>query len=106
MAFQKGKSVKYTLVKDVATLKEGNEKRITLGKWGNSETKLDIRTWGEFDGVASPMKGVSLNLEEIKEIIDSKLLEKALGMLEDSFEKEERKPKKTSKVEDVKGDLE
>lgn len=92
--------IKYTLVKDLATLSESGEnrqKRITIGKWGKNKAKLDIRAWKRKpeDGSWYPTKGVSLSYEEAVQL--QKALDESIDKIAEMEEDEDRETKKKKK---------
>ena len=82
------KEIKYNCVETISNLGDNPkfQKRITIGNWGKGKNKVDIRTWKTFekDGELKAAKGISLSEEDIEQIINEKLLEKALEALKKS----------------------
>ncbi|WP_444644959.1 YdbC family protein [Caproiciproducens sp. R1] len=63
--------IKYEIIKEIGMLSEngkGWKKELNLISWNDREPKYDIRDWSE--GHAKMGKGVTLTVEEIKELRD------------------------------------
>lgn len=64
------KRIDVMVVEELGTIKNGSKPiRVRVVSWDNGEPKIDIRTWYfDSDGEEKPGKGISLTLEQAKDV--------------------------------------
>lgn len=64
------RSISCVIDRELATLStyKDTEKKLTLTGWNRYTPKLDIRTWKRENGELKPLKGITLNIEEAKNL--------------------------------------
>lgn len=76
----KAKEIQFEIIKELGVIKEGKySKEVNLVSWNEKKPVYDIRNISnDENGTKIPLKGISLNIEEIrilKDILDNIALE-------------------------------
>lgn len=59
--------IKFNVVEQIGVLKSGNYSlELNVVEWGNLKPKYDLRDWKVKDGIKVPLKGLTLDLGELR----------------------------------------